>query len=189
MALCPQRLAQPRLLSLATAVCSSSSSCSLRAFSSQPAEEGPPDGGPPEGPLQPEGFSIAAAGAPYPVHRLIGDPRTGVADDTTEPLFGEPSVELVWEQQSNGARWWRHSIAGRELPYMYLDSRLSDHSKNLLYLLRAKDPDRCGRQGAAGSWQGATYTSQCMAAGSPSSSACCQWCMGEQALWLQGQQQ
>jgi hypothetical protein len=31
---------------------------------------------------------------------------------------------------------------------MYLDSRLSDHSKNLLYLLRAKDPDRCGRQGS-----------------------------------------
>jgi hypothetical protein len=75
--------------------------------------------------------------------QLIGDPRTGVADDTTTAPFGEDiHTEWIWESQTTGVDWFRYSLAGPALPFMYMDARLSDHSKNLMYLLRAKDPQR-----------------------------------------------
>jgi hypothetical protein len=76
--------------------------------------------------------------------QLIGDPRTGVADDTTTAPFGEDMyAEWVWSSQATGVDWYRYSLAStQQLPHMYMDSRLSDHSKNLMYLLRCKDPQR-----------------------------------------------
>jgi hypothetical protein len=74
---------------------------------------------------------------------LIGDPRTGVADDTTTaPYSKDIQVEHVFEDLKKGTNWFRYSMAGDHLPYMYMDSRLSDHSKNMMYLLRCKDPQR-----------------------------------------------
>lgn len=89
-------------------------------------------------------FDAAAASAPYSVHQLIGDPRTGIADDTTTAPWGDDiGVEWVWSDPDRGVEWYRYSQASPSvLPYMYMDSRLSDHSKNLMYMLRCKDPDR-----------------------------------------------
>ena len=98
-----------------------------------------PDGGPDS--LQ--AYDAAEAGRPVRVHQLIGDPRTGVADDTTQPLNGEMSIEWIWTQNSTDTNWYRYALAGRDqLPNMHMDARLSDHSKNLMYLLRCKDPQR-----------------------------------------------
>jgi hypothetical protein len=90
------------------------------------------------------GFDAAEEGAPLAVHQLIGDPRTGVADDTTTTPWGaDVSMEWVWSSPESGVDWFRYSMAGPDqLPHMYMDSRLSDHSKNLMYLLRCKDPQR-----------------------------------------------
>lgn len=89
-------------------------------------------------------FDAAAYSAPYSVHQLIGDPRTGIADDTTTAPWGDDlSVEWVWSDPDRNQDWYRYSTPGPVLPYMYMDSRLSDHSKNLLYMLRCKDPERC----------------------------------------------
>ena len=89
-------------------------------------------------------YDAAVEGRPVRVHQLIGDPRTGIADDTTQPLHGDLSVEWIWHQDVNSVDWYRYSLAGRDqLPNMHMDSRLSDHSKNLMYLLRCKDPARC----------------------------------------------
>lgn len=75
--------------------------------------------------------------------QLIGDPRTGVADDTTTAPFGDDiSVEHVWRSDTKGIDWFRYSLAGDHLPFMYMDARLSDHSKNMMYMLRCKDPQR-----------------------------------------------
>lgn len=100
----------------------------------------PPPAAAPRG----EVFDAAAAGAPLRVHQLIGDPRTGVADDTTTAPWGpDVSVEWVWSSPATGVDWYRYSKAGPDqLPFMYMDARLSDHSKNELYLLRCKDPAR-----------------------------------------------
>lgn len=79
---------------------------------------------------------------------MIGDPRTGVADDTTTaPFSNDIKVEHLIEvpprrEGQDSTHWFRYSMAGAALPHMYMDSRLSDHSKNLMYLLRAKDPAR-----------------------------------------------
>jgi hypothetical protein len=88
-------------------------------------------------------YDASNDGLPHRLHQLIGDPRSGVADDTTQALHGELSVEWLWHQQTNEVHWYRYSIAGRDqLPNMHMDSRLSDHSKNIMYLLRCKDPQR-----------------------------------------------
>lgn len=91
-----------------------------------------------------QAFDAAAASSPYSVHQLIGDPRTGIADDTTTAPWGEDvAVEWVWSDPNKGVEWYRYSQAGPSiLPFMYMDSRLSDHSKNLMYMLRCKDPQR-----------------------------------------------
>lgn len=88
--------------------------------------------------------------------QLIGDPRTGVADDTTTaPFTNDLQVEHLWSSGTGGKLWgkrvgqpedsvidwFRYSAAGNHLPHMYMDARLSDHSRNLMYLLRCKDPD------------------------------------------------
>eukprot|EP00878_Enallax_costatus_P042319 GHUV01049594.1.p1 GENE.GHUV01049594.1~~GHUV01049594.1.p1 ORF type:complete len:144 (-),score=29.23 GHUV01049594.1:208-639(-) len=88
-------------------------------------------------------FDAAVASAPPMVHQLIGDPRTGIADDTTTAPWGDDvSVEWVYSDPEQGVDWYRYSEAGPMLQYMYMDSRLSDHSKNLMYMLRCKDPAR-----------------------------------------------
>lgn len=48
----------------------------------------------------------------------------------------------MFEDATDGTNWFRYSMAGNHLPYMYMDSRLSDHSKNMMYMLRCKDPQR-----------------------------------------------
>lgn len=49
----------------------------------------------------------------------------------------------MWHQSSNEVSWFRYAVAGKQLlPAMHMDARLSDHSKNHMYLLRAKDPQR-----------------------------------------------
>jgi hypothetical protein len=98
----------------------------------------------PHGVYVSSGFDAAEEGAPVAVHQLIGDPRTGIADDTTTSPWGaDVSMQWVWSSASNGVDWFRYSLAGPDqLPHMYMDSRLSDHSKNLMYLLRCKDPQR-----------------------------------------------
>ena len=92
------------------------------------------------------GVDVLAEGAPRRYFQLIGDPRTGVADDTTQDIFGDIQVEHVWHQESNQVNWFRYSRTAEATPHMYMDARLSDHSKNLMYLLRAKDPQRCVRE-------------------------------------------
>ena len=95
---------------------------------------------------QQKGVDVLAEGAPRRYFQLIGDPRTGVADDTTHDIFGDIQVEHVWHQESNEVNWFRYSRTAEATPHMYMDARLSDHSKNLMYLLRAKDPQRCVRE-------------------------------------------
>jgi hypothetical protein len=92
-------------------------------------------------------FDASAAGAAPRVHRLIGDPRTGVADDTTLPCpsnaaGNDVSVELLWTQENpgGGVEWHRYTPFGRQQPHMRRDARLSDHSRNLMYVLRCADP-------------------------------------------------
>lgn len=94
-----------------------------------------------EGP--PRDYDAAAASAPPRELRLIGDPRSGVADDTTQPLHGDLSIEWLWHQETVDVSWYRYALAGRDvLPHMHRDVRLSDHARNLMYLLRCKDPER-----------------------------------------------
>ena len=99
-----------------------------------PDRRGPSDEG--------AGVDVLAEGAPRRYFQLIGDPRTGVADDTTQDIFGDIQVQHVWHQESNQVNWFRYSRAAEGQPHSYMDARLSDHSKNLMYLLRAKDPER-----------------------------------------------
>ncbi len=82
------------------------------------------------------------AALPPRVHQLIGDPRTGVADDTTTNPFGSVEVEQIWTQDQQELTWYRYTYGAEHMPNMHRDSRLSDHSKNLMYVLRAKDPRR-----------------------------------------------
>jgi len=96
----------------------------------------------------PPPFDAALAGAAPRAHRLIGDPRTGIADDTTErcpstAAGNDVSVELMWTQERPGVtEWYRYSPFVRQQPLMRRDARLSDHSRNLVYLLRCADPSR-----------------------------------------------
>nr|8A22_Yc Chain Yc, mS109 [Polytomella magna]8APN_Yc Chain Yc, mS109 [Polytomella magna]8APO_Yc Chain Yc, mS109 [Polytomella magna] len=84
--------------------------------------------------------NIAIRNAPQKVFQLIGDPRSGVADDVTHNPFGEITVEMVWHQLKNEVYWYRYEFAGQTTEQSHRDSRLSDYTKNLIYLLRAKNP-------------------------------------------------
>eukprot|EP00798_Chlamydomonas_sp_ICE-L_P000059 gene59-12878_t len=86
---------------------------------------------------------LAFQNAPQQVFELIGDPRTGVADDVSRPSpFGEMSVDMIHQQSSNEVYWYKYEFAGGAVKESHRNSRLSDASKNLMYILRAKDPNR-----------------------------------------------
>ena len=95
--------------------------------------------------------SLAMQNAPQKVFELIGDPRSGLADNVTNNAFGEVTVDLVHHQLSNEVYWYKYEFAGNMLKETHRDSRLSEHAKNLIYVLRAKDPLR----------QGCSFTSWC----------------------------
>jgi hypothetical protein len=90
------------------------------------------------------GTNWALRNVPSKVFHLIGDPRTGVADDTTRKPFGETTVDLLHEQFRSQVSWYKYEFAGNELAESHRDGRLSDYARNLLYVLRAKDPARWG---------------------------------------------
>jgi hypothetical protein len=46
-------------------------------------------------------LDLALHHAPKKVFELIGDPRTGVADDVSTNPFGDITVDMVWHQLSN----------------------------------------------------------------------------------------
>ncbi|KAG1656822.1 hypothetical protein FOA52_008456 [Chlamydomonas sp. UWO 241] len=80
--------------------------------------------------------------APRKVFELIGDPRSGVADDVRANAFGEITVDMLHHQLSNEVYWYKYEFAGNALAETHRDARLSEHTKNLMYILRAKDPAR-----------------------------------------------
>lgn len=86
---------------------------------------------------------LAKENAPTQVLELIGDPRSGVADDVTHNPFGGVTVDMVHYQPSNEVYWYKYEFAGGQTKGAHRDGRLSEYSKNLMYLLRAKDPARC----------------------------------------------
>lgn len=47
----------------------------------------------------------------------------------------------VGKREGEVIDWFRYSRAGDHLPHMYMDARLSDHSRNMMYMLRCKDPN------------------------------------------------
>ncbi|GIL49442.1 hypothetical protein Vafri_5773 [Volvox africanus] len=91
---------------------------------------------------QPGRWDLAAQNAPQRVLQLIGDPRTGIADDTTTNPFGEVTVDMVHYQPSNEVYWFKYEFAGSQTRGSHRDARLSDYTRNLIYLMRAKDPKR-----------------------------------------------
>lgn len=64
----------------------------------------PARGSKPQGVVFAAQTDLALRNAPKQVFELIGDPRTGVADDVTKNPFGEISVDMVWHQLSNEVR-------------------------------------------------------------------------------------
>ena len=127
------------------AVCRALTSSSGKEEDNEPQQSSPSSSKPSQladQQRQHAGVDVLAEGAPRRYFQLIGDPRTGVADDTTQDIFGDIQVEHVWHQESNQVNWFRYSRTAEGQPHMYMDARLSDHSKNLMYLLRAKDPQR-----------------------------------------------
>lgn len=99
-------------------------------------------------------WDLAATNTPQRALQLIGDPRSGVVDDTTQNPFGEVTVDMVHHQLSNEVYWFKYEFAGGQLRGSHRDSRLSDYTKNLMYLMRAKDPKRCVRSLAAARGRG-----------------------------------
>lgn len=95
-------------------------------------------------PAQRQRLSLAMQNAPRKVFELIGDPRTGLADDVTSNPFGEITVDMVHHQASNEVYWYKYEYAGNMLQETHRDCRLSEQAKNLIYILRAKDPNRSG---------------------------------------------
>lgn len=93
-------------------------------------------------------LDLAARNAPTKTLQLIGDPRTGVADDTTQPLGSGVSVQPIYLNEATNVQWYRYTMNGERLNQCHRDGRLSDHSKNLMYILRAKDPVRCASAAA-----------------------------------------
>jgi hypothetical protein len=88
--------------------------------------------------VQPRPHDCRAAAA-------AGDPRTGVADDTTQPLGSGVCVQPVYLNEETNVQWYRYTLDGDKLNQCHRDGRLSDHAKNLMYILRAKAPARCAR--------------------------------------------
>ncbi|KAG2437603.1 hypothetical protein HYH02_011243 [Chlamydomonas schloesseri] len=86
----------------------------------------------------------AATAAGERLLQLVGDPRSGVADDTSASAFGEVTVEMLHHQASNEVYWYKYAFAGGQPGVRggHRDGRLSDYSRNLAYLMRAKDPTR-----------------------------------------------
>lgn len=85
---------------------------------------------------------LALENAPVKILELIGDPRTGVADDVTTDSLGSVTCDLVHHQDSNEVYWYKYEFAAEQLQQTHRDGRLSEYAKNLMYILRAKDPDR-----------------------------------------------
>lgn len=85
---------------------------------------------------------LAQANAPTQMLELIGDPRSGVVDDVTRNSFGGLTVDMVHHQPSNEVYWFKYEMSGGLVKGGHRDGRLSEYSKNLMYLLRAKDPVR-----------------------------------------------
>ncbi|GIL73658.1 hypothetical protein Vretimale_5458 [Volvox reticuliferus] len=91
---------------------------------------------------QPGRWDLATQSAPQRVLQLIGDPRSGIADDTTINPFGEVTVDMVHYQPSNEVYWFKYEFASSQTRGSHRDARLSDYTRNLIYLMRAKDPKR-----------------------------------------------
>ncbi|KAG2429292.1 hypothetical protein HXX76_011060 [Chlamydomonas incerta] len=91
-----------------------------------------------------DALDVAASNAPQRLLQLVGDPRSGVADDTAASAFGEVTVELLHHQPSNEVYWYKYAFAGGQPGGRggHRDGRLSDYSRNLAYIMRAKDPAR-----------------------------------------------
>ncbi|KAG2486199.1 hypothetical protein HYH03_015161 [Edaphochlamys debaryana] len=87
-------------------------------------------------------WNLATANAPRRVFQLVGDPRSGLADDTSTAPFGQVTTDLVHYQPSNEVYWFKYELAGGQQAAGHRDARLSDYSRNLIYLLRAADPHR-----------------------------------------------
>eukprot|EP00967_Tisochrysis_lutea_P030981 scaffold36469_cov21-Tisochrysis_lutea.AAC.1 len=49
---------------------------------------------------------------------------------------------MLHYQPSNEVYWYKYELYGNQMKEGHRDSRLSEYSKNLMYLLRAKDPSR-----------------------------------------------
>ncbi|GAX83368.1 hypothetical protein CEUSTIGMA_g10793.t1 [Chlamydomonas eustigma] len=86
--------------------------------------------------------SLAMQNAPKRIFELIGDPRSGLADNVTNNPFGELTVDMIHHQFSNEVYWYKYEFAGNLLKETHRDARLSEHAKNNMYILRAKDPER-----------------------------------------------
>ncbi|KAL6759911.1 hypothetical protein V8C86DRAFT_2563762 [Haematococcus lacustris] len=99
---------------------------------------------PPGTPLEPTAISdLARANAPTQVLELIGDPRSGVVDDVTRsPAGSSVMVDMIHYQQSNEVYWYKWEQPGDPVVERHRDGRLSELSKNLLYLLRAHNPTK-----------------------------------------------
>ncbi|EFJ42573.1 hypothetical protein VOLCADRAFT_107208 [Volvox carteri f. nagariensis] len=91
---------------------------------------------------QPERWDLLSQNAPQRVLQLIGDPRSGIADDTITNPFGEVTVDMVHYQPSNEVYWFKYEFAGAQMHGSHRDARLSDYTRNLMYIMRAKDPKR-----------------------------------------------
>jgi hypothetical protein len=89
---------------------------------------------------QPSVGDLALENAPTQVLELIGDPRSGVADDVSSNPFGGVTVDMVHHQPSNEVYWYKYQFSQHREGHR--DARLSEASKNLMYLLRARDPAR-----------------------------------------------
>lgn len=87
--------------------------------------------------------NLALANAPKKVFELIGDPRSGVADDVRSNAFGEITVDMLHHQLSNEVYWYKYEFSGNAMVESHRNARLSEHAKNTMYVLRAKDPERC----------------------------------------------
>ena len=90
------------------------------------------------------GLDLAMRNAPKRVFHLIGDPRSGLADDVTSGTMGEITVDMVHHQLSNEVFWYKYEFDGNSAAAQdsHRDARLSEHAKNLLYIMRAKDPSK-----------------------------------------------
>jgi hypothetical protein len=86
--------------------------------------------------------SLAMQNAPKRIFELIGDPRSGLADNVTNNPFGDLTVDMIHHQFSNEVYWYKYEFAGNMLRETHRDARLSEHAKNNMYILRAKDPKR-----------------------------------------------